>query len=366
MSNLFRGLKPDVKLSRNGFDLSQKHVFSTKAGMAVPCLALECVPNDYHEIDLLGLHRTMTLNTAAFIRGKFRYDFYFVPNSQLWHPFNQFISQRTDKHSSRQRGHVACPTLSLADLLQLIRDDYSSTDIHGYRWQEGAVRLLDMLGYGNYQTIIARDDNDDYVMTDAQFATYKGNFSDKYINIFRLAAYQHVFYDIYRNKYYDVADEFTSDTTGQFSDYVQLFNFDDLECASVATSRLPISSDDQKNRVRGLLTLRYVQWSKDLFTSVLPGQQFGVVSSVDIQNLDSLINSMSLTIKGNGGNIGQTVSSDLMASGDLSMLAVGFSGPYEVNLQNDGKLAARTSVNPEKPTASIDKSPEAIKSLETV
>ena len=247
MSNLFRGLKPDVKLSRNGFDLSQKHVFSSKAGMAVPCLALECVPNDYHEIDLLGLHRTMTLNTAAFIRGKFRYDFYFVPNSQLWHPFNQFISQRTDKHSSRQRGHIACPTLSLSALLQLIRDDSISTDIHGVRWQAGAVRLLDMLGYGNYQAVIARDDNDDYIMSDAEFSVYKGNFSTKYINVFRLAAYQHVFYDIYRNKYYDVADEFTTDTTGQFSDYVQLFNFDDLECASVATSRLPITSDAEKN-----------------------------------------------------------------------------------------------------------------------
>ena len=95
-------LKPKVHPSKNGFDLSRKHVFSSKAGQLKPCLAVETVPGDNFEIDVTSLTRTMTLNTAAFLRGKQRYDFFFVPYSQLWHPFNQFISQRTDKHSMTQ------------------------------------------------------------------------------------------------------------------------------------------------------------------------------------------------------------------------------------------------------------------------
>ena len=98
-------LKPKVHPSKNGFDLSRKHVFSSKAGQLKPCLCVETVPNDHFEIDLACLTRTMTLNTAAFLRGKQRFDFFFVPYSQLWHPFNQFISQRTDKHSSLQKNH---------------------------------------------------------------------------------------------------------------------------------------------------------------------------------------------------------------------------------------------------------------------
>lgn len=106
MADLFKSLKPTAHLSKNGFDLSRKHVFSSQAGMALPCLSLETVPGDYFEIDLASLSRTQTFNTAAFLRGKQRFDFFFVPYTQLWHPFNQFISQRDDKHSTRQLGHI--------------------------------------------------------------------------------------------------------------------------------------------------------------------------------------------------------------------------------------------------------------------
>lgn len=48
--------------------------------------------------------------------------------------------------------------------------------------------------------------------------------------------------------------------------------------------------------------MRYVQWKKDLFTSALPGQQFGVVSSVDLN-----VSNLSMGITGDGSPIGSTV-----------------------------------------------------------
>lgn len=274
MADLFKALKPEKHNAKSGFDLSQKHVFSMKAGQLVPCLALETIPDDYHEIDLMSLTRTMTLNTAAFLRGKMRYDFFFVPNSQLWHMFNQFITQRSDKHSTLSKGAKFCPNVSLGSILSMIANTGSGvTDIHGYQWRENAVRLLDMLGYGNHSYILDPDA--------ADVESYISNYSGKYVNIFRLAAYQHIWYDFYRNKFYDTGDSGDASSV-DVGDYVSYFNFDDIQCTTAATSHIPVSTTAEIARVRGLLGMRYVQWKKDLFTSALPGQQFGVVSSVDL------------------------------------------------------------------------------------
>lgn len=283
MSNLFRGLKPKTKISRNGFDLSQKHVFSTRPGHVVPCLAVETVPGDHIEINMANLTRTMTLNTAAFIRGRFNFDFYFVPYTQLWHPFNQFINQRKDKHSANQKGSLYCPTIELKKVLHLIGVALMETnstllqnsdDIYGYNWGYNALRLLDMLGYGSYYEIENQLDDADTL------ATYVNQFSGIYINVFRLAAYQHIWYDIYRNKYFDVEEEYASGLI-QERDYVKYFNFDDIDCTTLANSRISVNATDAQNdRIFGLFQQRYVQYKKDLLTSVMPSTQFGSVSSI--------------------------------------------------------------------------------------
>lgn len=295
MADLFKALKPEKHNAKSGFDLSQKHVFSQKCGQLQPVLALETVPDDYLEIDLMSITRTLTLNTAAFLRGKMRFDFFFVPNSQLWHMFNQFITQRTDKHSTLSKGAKFCPNVQLSDILTMILNDSTSQDIHGLHWRDNAVRILDMLGYGNFQMLL--DEDIEQEKKTAFIAQYEG----KYVNIFRLAAYQHIWYDFYRNKFYDTGDSGDA-SSYDVGDYVSYFNFDDIDCTSVANSHIPCSSTAEKARVRGLLGMRYVQWQKDLFTSSLPGQQFGVVSSVDLG-----FNLSDVTITGNGAQIGKAV-----------------------------------------------------------
>lgn len=289
--DLFKALKPTAHLSKNGFDLSRKHVFSSKAGQALPCLSVETVPGDHFEIDLASLSRTETFNTAAFLRGKQRYDFFFVPYSQLWHPFNQFISQRDDRHSTLQKGHIYCPVISVGTIIKfihefIIREEQAFSgyeDLMGLSRAQNCIRLLDLLGYGNFQWLTSLDyDSQDW---QAIIDTY----STKYVNVFRLAAYQHIWYDYYRNKYYDVGNTGGIDTpegeTYGFN-YVDGFNFDDIECSTFASSVIPwgIAGTPEFYRLRTMFDLHYVQWKKDLFTSALPSQQFGAVSSVDIVN----------------------------------------------------------------------------------
>lgn len=284
MANLFKNLKPEAHLSKNGFDLSRRHIFSSPIGLCLPALAVETVPNDYMEIDLISLTRTQTFNTAAFIRGKQKYDFYFVPFTQLWSPFNQFISQRNDPVSTRQLNHSFCPVVELKDVIMFLYLQYNGMqdvdylDYSNRPFVQGAIRLLDLLGYGDFRWIMDQKYDEDTSDFEGKLAiAYAG----KYVNIFRLAAYQKIMYDYYRNKYWDV-----DDTGGQSPLYGNMigyniyhWNFDDVNCNSFANSVLYPSADER--RMAGLLMPRYAPWKKDLFTGLLPGQQFGVVSSVN-------------------------------------------------------------------------------------
>ena len=294
MANLFKGLRPNTKLAKNGFSLSQKHVFSSRPGLALPCLALEVVPNDHIEIDVANLTRTMTLSTASFVRGKFNFDFFFVPYSQIWHPFNQFIDQRKDQHTTLQKGINYVPTIDLGRLLNLIWQTYqsfsgntstvahqASMDIFGYAWAYNALRMLDMLGYGAFYEILTFDNDNE---ASAFFTKFNGVF----VNIFRMAAYQHIWYDFYRNKYFDVDTEYR-DGLSQGLDYVRYWNFDDIDCSDFGSSHptinvaSPASSDN--DRIFGLLQQRYVQYKRDLFTSVMPSTQFGAISSISFTDI---------------------------------------------------------------------------------
>ena len=78
---------------RNVFDLSQRHIFSAKAGQIIPVACVDTVPGDKFELDLVNIARTMPLNTAAFTRMKQSFDWVFVPYRSLWSRFNEFIAQ---------------------------------------------------------------------------------------------------------------------------------------------------------------------------------------------------------------------------------------------------------------------------------
>lgn len=315
--DLFSDFKPKGHVNKNSFDLSQKHVFSMRPGIISPVASVPVVPGDYFDLNIAGLIRSMTMNTAAFVRGKWHFDSVFVPYSQLWHPFNQFITQRQDKHSSLQKGTAFVPVINYGTLVCFVAafceavsdDDYEfckstynwAFDMHGYPLYGNVIRLLDMLGYGDFTWVYkipdSRPETNPYKvqvnhLQVMQILNNKG-FWSKYVNIFALAAYQHSWYDLYRNKFYDDGNG------GLLRSYVDFFNWDDVQCYDFASSVIlpeyvgetawsdgfveTIYSrfDNKLSRIIGLLTVRYHQWKKDRFTAMMPSAQFGSVSTYE-------------------------------------------------------------------------------------
>lgn len=347
MANVLSLLKPTAQPSMNGFDLSQKHVYSSAAGRLDCPVQIETVPRDKFKIDVASLMRTMTFQTAAFLRGKVTFDFYFVPYSQLWHPFNQFIGQRKDVHSSNQKGIKFCPVISLYKLLNLAYLIYKTyhehpttstggyfLDVHGYSWSINLFRMLDFFGYGNYlhlQAVMMDPDTTDEIWESA-ISEYEG----KYVNVFRPAAYQHAWYDMYRNKFYD---NYEYQENQFLSDYVLSFNFDDLACDTFGNSILPIHdsaedlTDSENLRVIMLFTQRYCQYKQDLFQSALPSTQFGVVSSVEI-DLDAVDVTTTLSGAPEVGAIDLTAGSITFSSNASSVRSPSGETPVNGDLKN--------------------------------
>lgn len=96
---------PNLKnhVSRNGFDLSEKVAFTAKVGQLLPIMHKEVIPGDKFKINVKAFARTQPVNTAAFTRIRQYYDFFFVPWSQLWRNFGNFVTQINDAKNRASR-----------------------------------------------------------------------------------------------------------------------------------------------------------------------------------------------------------------------------------------------------------------------
>ena len=115
------------KVSRNAFDLSTRNCFTAKVGELLPVLTKEVIPGDRFDIDLRTFTRTQPVQTAAYTQIKENYDFFFVPNSQLWHNWPAFItnlgtdaSQKAKSLSTKASIGEQMPFFTSHDLFALI------------------------------------------------------------------------------------------------------------------------------------------------------------------------------------------------------------------------------------------------------
>lgn len=200
---LFKLPSPHPNLSRNGYDLSSRKVFSAPAGALLPIGVWECNPTEKFSFKVDDFVRTQPLNTAAFARCKEYYHFFFVPYRSLWNHSDKFFTGVTngdrmyerpsfvDKLTLNEGNFVptSMPSFYLDELhrllisqnkdlsaklsayskdakkvykagganfvellektkLDLSNLSLSSYDALGYEYAYGAFRLLHMLGYG--------------------------------------------------------------------------------------------------------------------------------------------------------------------------------------------------------------------------
>jgi len=273
MANIMSLKSLKNKTSRNGFDLSSKRNFTSKAGELLPVKTWEVLPGDTFRIDLKAFARTQPLNTAAFARMRKYYDFYFVPYDLLWNKANTALTQMYDnpQHAisfdptvnfilSGDMPYITCH--QIADYLNGVANDIPSNSVKNYfGYNRGllSAKLLEYLGYGNFYSY-------------AEDSTY--NWSDNplknnlQLNLFGLLAYQKIYADFYRDSQWEKISPST-------------FNVDYMDGHDM---NLDISGSVRFSENYNMFDLRYCNWQKDLFHGVVPRAQYGDVASVSFSS----------------------------------------------------------------------------------
>ena len=221
-----------VQLSRNAFDVGYTNKFTSSLGMLLPCYVRECNPNEHYRINPRMFCRSMPMNSAAFIQCTQNIEFYFVPYRLLWTSFPQwFVGTKfpvTSMEISPEQAHF--PTFDLGKIYNILAGSasLSGSDVLGYDLKKGALRLLDLLGYGDLSHF-----ND---ITSVNIDSVK-------VSPFRILAYQKVCSDFYRVANYESSRIFSS-------------NID-----------APIALDNNAFIfTQTYLQLRYRPWKKDRYT----------------------------------------------------------------------------------------------------
>lgn len=231
-----------ANLQRNAFDLSFTSKFTASVGMLLPCFCKEVNPNEHFRINPEMFLRTVPLNSAAYVRLKQYCEFYFVPTRLLWRSFPQFIAGTSNQYSQQVFDGSKFPNVpfvNFGDLLNFLGNTNNLPDSCGYSFKNGAVRLLDLLGYG-----INVSNVDSLILTN-KTKPFKFNISP-----FRFLAYQKIYSDFYRNAQYESIN-------------VNAFNIDGINPASSTNPSIG-------SLVTPQLYLRYRDWKKDYFNAVSP------------------------------------------------------------------------------------------------
>lgn len=256
------------KPSRNGFDLSFKKNFTAKAGELLPVMVKEVLPGDTFKINLKAFTRTQPVNTAAFARIREYYDFFFVPYDLLWNKSNTVLTQMYDnpQHAvsidpsqnlvlNGEMPYTASSEIATYINMLSKNSAFSNYNVNffGYSRPRTTVKLLEYLGYGNFESFI--DSNWD---TSPLMANLNQN-------IFGLLAYQKIYSDFYRDSQWERISPST-------------FNVDYMNGSQMLVNFASESFLKNYN----FFDLRYCNWQKDLFHGVLPHQQYGETAVASI------------------------------------------------------------------------------------
>lgn len=311
MANIMSMKSIRNKPSRNGFDLSFKKNFTAKAGELLPVMVKEVLPGDTFKINLKAFTRTQPVNTAAFARIREYYDFFFVPYDLLWNKSNTVLTQMYD---NPQHAVSLDPTKNFVlngEMPYMTSEAIGSyvnalstaaafanyrTNYFGYDRSIASVKLLEYLGYGNYESFLVNDWNTAPLMANLNH------------NIFGLLAYQKIYSDFYRDSQWERISPST-------------FNVDYLDGSSMNLDNT-YSTEFYQNY--NFFDLRYCNWQKDLFHGVLPHQQYGETAVASIT--PNVTGKLTLSQFGTVGNVASgTATKNLPAFdtvGDLSILVL--------------------------------------------
>lgn len=302
---------------RSGFDLSRRVCFTSKAGELLPVYYKLVYPGDKFQIRHQLFTRTQPVNTAAYTRIREYLDWYFVPLRLINKNLPQALMNMQDnpvQASGISANKVITndipyfilsgSTVSLANLLSIMygsNKDGSSAVLNffGFNTASLSAKLLMMLRYGNFVSDLvdaALYGNSFGLSSDPNFSLRAYN-SSYALNILPLAAYQKIYADHFRFSQWEKNEPYT-------------YNFDWYSGGNVFAS-IGLNQVREYVEKNNLLTLRYANWSKDLFMGVMPNSQLGEVSVVDV--LPTSSDSPNLIGDVVGVNIGNVNATGLIA-----------------------------------------------------
>ncbi|WGL30869.1 major capsid protein [Dipodfec virus UOA04_Rod_446] len=289
MSNVTELSRIKNHVSRNGFDLSGRRLFTAKPGELLPVYWRMVYPGDKFIIRHEHFTRTEPVNTAAFARFREYIDYYFVPlrllNKNLAQALVQMQSNPIQAQSLLQSRDVTgdLPYTNVDYLTYLIWSSTGSAgnqitspvvNSFGFKYSALAYKLLRYLGYGNIWYNHNNDDSFKNVgyTTSVQPFLYQA-LSNVVINLLPLFAYQKVYNDHFRFQQWEPSEPYT-------------WNFDYYSGLNILNT---IKDVDQPKFFRNsnFLTLRYCNWNKDRFFGVMPNQQLGDIASIDLGGTSS-------------------------------------------------------------------------------
>lgn len=244
---------PNASLPRNGFDRSECHNVNTFAGGIFPVYAEAFQKGAHVSVNRRIFQRTADVNTAAFPLIDTHIEFFEVPLRQLWSPWYDFKLNIQDYQSSllmntsTQQPYLFpnCPRFDLYHVINEMYDTYRNnveTGIFGTSkaYASDASRLLDLLGYGFSD-----------LSKDKEQGSTPGVHT---VNFFKLAAYQKIYYDHFRNTAYESNNPYAYNADFQTG----------------VSGMLPDSF------LKNLLTLRYVNYRRDYFNNIYPALNYVV------------------------------------------------------------------------------------------
>lgn len=263
--NLFAKLNnPTSSIPLRPFDLSQRKVFSARAGMCIPTLALTCVKGDKFRIDSTIFNRTDRLLAPSFFRCKQYHHFFFIPYHTLWHEWDAFYTRSTEKLSSATLGSAYFPNFDVNNFMYEVSRTSGSVnaDFMGYQLIPGIDRIMQMLHYG------APGDFDSQSYSELETKP------ESYVNLARILAYNKIWYWYYRDKRH---------SSNRFDNFVNCYNVDDVNASTFAQSHLDVTNN--LNRLLRMFAPKYRTWDSDLFTNSFASTQFGSVSVVNSESI---------------------------------------------------------------------------------
>lgn len=256
-------------VSRNGFDLSHRNIFSASVGELLPVSVIECLPGDNFKIKTSSFTRTVPVQTASFTRIKEYFDWFFVPYRLLNRSFNQDILQlqnenpiSADGPTRAVKAQTLTPNTTLKDIVATLNKDdvLKATNFCGFSQSQLSSKLLTYLGYGNFIQYWADNKQQE------PFAV------SSMVSLFPLAAYQKIYMDFFRFTQWERNAPWTYN-------FDWLGRYQNSAYTSPTISYSTVSAFDINNSI---FTMRYCNYPKDLWHGLYPKSQYGDVATVSL------------------------------------------------------------------------------------